>query len=99
MCRATTTDFLGTDHTLAHFRTEQWYPRWFDRSLWQGTEYETSAEQEMLERIDRYCRDAIARYEPPDLDQEKLAELERLYRAHEREVLGKNETPPASALG
>jgi len=93
VCRAGKTDFLSTDHTLAHYRAEQWYPRWLDRSPWQNTEYETHAEREMLERIDRYCRDAIARYEPSDLDQEKLSELERIFRAYERQLLGEKVTP------
>jgi trimethylamine--corrinoid protein Co-methyltransferase len=93
ICRADKTDFLSTDHTLRHYRAEQWYPRWLDRSLWQGSEHEVRAEQEMLERIDRYCKDAIARYQPPELDREKLAELERIFRAYERQFLGKSDTP------
>jgi trimethylamine--corrinoid protein Co-methyltransferase len=93
VCRAGKTDFLTTDHTVSHYRAEQWYPRWLDRSLWQGTAYEAGAEQEMLERINTYCREAIARYEPPQLDREKLAELERIFRAYERQWLGSNPTP------
>ncbi len=87
------TDFLGSDHTLTHYRAEQWYPRWLDRSLWQGSEHEVRAEQKMLERVDQYCREAVARYEPPELDREKLVELERIFRAYERQVLGRNDTP------
>jgi len=42
----------------------------------------------MLERIDAACKDAIRRYERPDIDQAKLAELRDIYRVFEREVLG-----------
>lgn len=82
------TDFLQTEHTLEHFRAEQWYPKWFNRRLWQGTEHETEAERKMLERIDAHCKDAIRRYEPPGVDQSKVAELRKIYRAAERSILG-----------
>jgi len=77
-------NFLETAHTLRHFRQEQWYPRWFDRSLWQGAALETRAEDEMLRRIDAYVRDAVRRYEPPALPAGRTAELERILRAAER---------------
>ncbi len=82
--RGSTTNFLETEHTFAHFRAEQWYPRWLDRSAWQGTEAETHSEHRLLQRIDAYCRDAIRRYEPPDIDGAKIAELERIVAAAER---------------
>jgi trimethylamine--corrinoid protein Co-methyltransferase len=82
------TDFLTTDHTLKRYRTEQWYPKWFDRTRWQGREYETQAEHRMLERIDAYCQDAIRRYRRPEIDKSKLAEVRRIYRMAERSILG-----------
>ncbi len=85
-----TTNFLDTDHTLRHFRLEQWYPKWFDRSLWQGETFEIEAERKMLKRVDWYCRNAIERYEKPDIDQHKIDELQRIFFAAEREILGKN---------
>ena len=90
--RAGTTDFLDTDHTAGHFRAEQWYPRWFDRTRWQDDEQERDAERRMLERIDRYCKDAIARYERPEIDPGKVAELKRIFLAAERRILGSNVT-------
>jgi len=86
------TNFLDTDHTLAHYKAEQWYPRWFDRSLWQGDAAEADAERKMLNRIDRYCKDAIERYEQPDVDTAKVAELRRVFVAAEQEILGTNVT-------
>lgn len=92
MLGRTQTNFLDTDHTLRHYALEQWYPRWFDRSPWQGREHETTCERKMLQRIDDYCKDAIRRYQPPDLDRERLTELRRIFLAAEREILGENVT-------
>jgi trimethylamine--corrinoid protein Co-methyltransferase len=83
------TNFLETEHTAAHFRSEQWYPRWFDRTQWQGTEFEKAAEENMLRRIDEYCKDAIRNYEQPDIDKAKITELKKIYRAAEKDILGR----------
>jgi len=85
--RAETASFLEASHTAQHYRREQWYPRWFDRSLWRADEIERDSEHRMLSAIDRYCRDAIAQYEPPDLDQACIRELRRIYEAAERSLL------------
>lgn len=90
MMRRPRTNFLDTDHTFRHFRSEQWYPRWFDRTRWQDAPFETEAERKMLDRIDGYCREAIRRYQRPELDSAKIAELHRLFLAAERQILGRN---------
>ena len=79
--QGTAPGFLESDHTARHFQSEQWYPRWFDRRLWQS-------ESEMLERMDRHCKDAIKRYEPPDIDPAKIRELESILKSAEREAPG-----------
>jgi trimethylamine--corrinoid protein Co-methyltransferase len=93
MMSAGQTNFLDTEHTLAHYKAEQWYPRWFDRTPWQDGPYETEAERRMLQRIDRYCKDAASRYQRPALDESKLAELRRIFLSAERTILGSNSTP------
>ena len=90
--RAAATNFLDTDHTARHFGAEQWYPRWFDRTRWQGDEVERQGERRMLERIDRYCKDAIANYQKPDIDPVKIAELKNIFLAAEKQILGSNVT-------
>lgn len=82
-----TTNFLDTEHTLSHYRSQHWYPKWLDRSAWQGAEYEVDAERRMLERVDRYWRDAIARYQRPEIDTAKIRELEAIYKTAERGLL------------
>ncbi len=79
-------NLLESDHTLDHFRTEQWYPRWLDRTSWQGSDQERTAEARMLERINAHCTDAIARYQPPELDAARLRELEQIYAGAERRL-------------
>lgn len=84
MMKKPTVNFTETEHTLEHFRLEQWYPRWFDRTLWRGRETEMQAEMEMFKRIDDYCKKAIAAYEPPDIDQAKIRELRRILQRAEK---------------
>jgi trimethylamine:corrinoid methyltransferase-like protein len=78
--------FLDTDHTLEHYASEQWYPRWFDRRAWQGDAVEEASERKMLEEIDRYWKDAVARYQRPELDEKKLAEARQVLQNAEREM-------------
>jgi trimethylamine--corrinoid protein Co-methyltransferase len=73
------TNYLDTDHTNRHYRKEQWYPRWLDRTQWQGLPFEVESEAQMLARIDEYWKSAVARYRPPERDARQLAELERIY--------------------
>ena len=86
MMRWQCTNFLDTEHTLAHYRAEEWYPKWLDRTRWQGEEYERGSELRMMERIDAYCREAIRRYERPDIDGRKIAELKRIFEVAEKNV-------------
>ena len=88
MLQENATNFLDTDHTARHYRSEQWYPRWFDRTLWQGESIELEAERKMLERIDRYWKDAVERYEAPDIDPYQTEELQRILATAERDLLG-----------
>ncbi len=76
-------NFVDTDHTFEHYKSEQWFPRWIDRSVWQGQSTEISAEYKMLERIDNYCKNAIDNYQQPDIDQTKINELEKILKEAE----------------
>lgn len=87
--RGTGTNFLDTEHTLEHFRGEQWYPQWFDRSLWQGTATEVESEQKLLQRIAVRVRNTIRDYRRPEIDERKQTELRRIYTAAEQDILGK----------
>ena len=75
------TNFLDTDHTNQHYKREQWYPRWFDRTQWQGLPFEVESEAQMLARMDQHWKSAVARYQPPARDPHQLAELQLIYDA------------------
>jgi len=83
IARQSNTNFLDTPHTRKYFRSVQWFPRWFDRTLWQGTEIEVSAEHKMLQQIDQYWKDAVARYKQPEIDQRKIKEMQKIYQTVE----------------
>jgi len=78
--------FLEADHTMTHFRGQQWYPKWLSRSAWGGEAAEQQADAKMLDAIDAYCRHAIQTYEPPAVDQEKLDAAKELLRRAEAEL-------------
>lgn len=78
--------FLDKSHTLEHYKTEQWYPRWLDHRIWQGEPVEREAEREMLERIDDYWKDAVRRYQRPEIDEKRLKEAQKVLRAAEQEI-------------
>jgi trimethylamine---corrinoid protein Co-methyltransferase len=77
--------FTDTDHTIKYFRG-QWHPHWLDRASWRGDAIEQEHEHRMLSAIDAHIRNAIARYEPPDIDRGKLAEAKDLLARAEVEL-------------
>ena len=77
--------FLDSEHTARHYASEQWYPRWLDRQIWQGDRNESGAERRMLDAVNDHWKDAVARYERPELDPGKLAEAEKILAAAEAE--------------
>ncbi|MDP6381428.1 MAG: trimethylamine methyltransferase family protein, partial [Phycisphaerae bacterium] len=78
--------FLDKAHTLKHFKSQQWYPRWLDHRIWQGEPVERDAERKMLEQIDAYWKDAVARYEPPEIDGKRVEEARKVLTAAEEEM-------------
>jgi trimethylamine:corrinoid methyltransferase-like protein len=78
--------FLELDHTLENYKSEQWYPRWLDRQIWQTDEIERTREQKMLNEIDAYWKDAVKRYKKPDIDEKRLNEARKVLKAAEAEA-------------
>jgi trimethylamine--corrinoid protein Co-methyltransferase len=54
--------FLGTDHTLRHFKREFWFPRLLDRSRWE--EWQADASRSMGERVQVYLEDILSNHRP-----------------------------------
>jgi len=77
--------FLLFDHTLDHWRGALWLPELMDRTSFESPEAEREKELQILRRAEAKWREALARYEPPALDEGKLhAAGEVLARAKER---------------
>lgn len=93
MMRRDRATFIEEEHTLTHYLQEQWYPRWLDRTYWQGTEYERASEERMMARIDAHIKETIAHYQPPSLEAARISELRRIFLAYEQQLLGSNVTP------
>jgi len=66
--------FVGTDHTLRHFR-EVWYPKYFDRSLWEDGARELEKEQAIADKAHAEVQEIRRRYVPPEIDEDKLSAL------------------------
>ena len=64
--------YLGADHTYRNFRTSIWHPQLMDRSAWSSPEQERKKEQQMLLAAEAKWRDALARYEAPDIPEETI---------------------------
>jgi trimethylamine--corrinoid protein Co-methyltransferase len=68
-------DYLGTDHTLRHFK-EAWYPRLFDRRTYSG--WEAAGRPGAIETAREQARQAIANHRPAPLPDGVLDTLTRI---------------------
>jgi trimethylamine---corrinoid protein Co-methyltransferase len=68
-------DFLGTDHTLDHYR-DVWYPRLFDRRMVEG--WQEAGRPTALERARAMARETIASQRPAALPPEVSAQLQSI---------------------
>ena len=65
-------DFLGTEHTLGHFRDEIWAALYFQCRT------RTRTEQEILDQCHAEYREKVARYQPAAHPPAVVSELERI---------------------
>ena len=75
-------NFLGTDHTLAHFRDEMWTPALFRCGA------STATEAEVVDQCHAEFRRAVASYQPASQPADKVRELERILQRARRELGG-----------
>jgi trimethylamine--corrinoid protein Co-methyltransferase len=57
--------FLGTDHTLNHFKHEFWFPRLLDRARWE--EWQAHGARSMGERVQVHVEDILRNHRPVPL--------------------------------
>jgi len=65
-------NFLGDDHTLAHYRDEAWDPRYFQRLI------DTKTERDILDQAHAEVEGYVAAYEPASHAPEVLRALENV---------------------
>jgi trimethylamine--corrinoid protein Co-methyltransferase len=63
---------MASEHTLRHFRQALWFPRFLDRSVWQGEAVELQADRRLIEKAGKEFREVLTRYRKPDVDSDML---------------------------
>ena len=63
---------MASEHTLRHFRQALWFPRFLDRSVWQGEAVESQADRRLIEKAGKEFREVLTRYCKPDVDSDML---------------------------
>jgi trimethylamine:corrinoid methyltransferase-like protein len=79
--------FMAMDHTLRHWREALWSPILMDRTAYRDPAEEIRKERQIVERAEARWREALARYEPPALDQGKLRAAEEVAARAKRDLL------------
>ncbi len=79
--------FVETDHTMRHFR-EVWYPKYFDRSIWEDGPRELAKERAIAEKAHAEVQEIRQRYVAPQIDADKLAALHRVVDKAGQQLLG-----------
>jgi trimethylamine--corrinoid protein Co-methyltransferase len=73
-------NFLGTNHTLAHFR-EHWMPQLMDRTAWDESEQGSRKEEEIIERAIDKWRTALKNHVPrTNLDGAQIRAIDKVVR-------------------
>jgi trimethylamine--corrinoid protein Co-methyltransferase len=79
-------DFLSTEHTLKHFRTEFWYPSLMDRQMREGWDH--AGQKSMPERVQEKLDRILDTHRPPPLPEEVQVEIEAILTAAEERAAG-----------
>jgi len=77
------TNYLGSEHTLRHYRATTWIPPFTDRSGYRGCQ----SEEEALQKARAKIQEMLARYVKPEKDPAMLAELRRIVDRARKELL------------
>jgi trimethylamine:corrinoid methyltransferase-like protein len=68
--------YLGTDHTLSHFKEEFWFPRTIDRTRWE--DWEAAGRPKMGDRVQAYLNDILDNYQSVALAPEVQRQIEAI---------------------
>ncbi|MHA1237081.1 MAG: trimethylamine methyltransferase family protein, partial [Candidatus Hodarchaeales archaeon] len=78
--------FLSHGHTLAHFRNEQFFPKLFDRTDFEG--FEKGSMQDLSQRSYETATKLLATHEPVPLDKDFEAELNSITKRIKKKYVG-----------
>jgi len=77
-------NFLAEDHTAKYYKTETWYPRFFNRKSMEGWLREGCLTTE--QRIDGKVCELLESYQPEIISAAQLTSLDEIIAEHERRV-------------
>lgn len=78
VCQADQTSFLGIDHTMQHYRDAIWQSEYFSRGPWTTGEAEWTRAERVLDEADEKWRAMLKQYRSPEVDADKLREVDRI---------------------
>lgn len=64
--------YMDKDHTIRNYRRSLWYPALMDRTNWDSPACEREKELVVLRKAEARWREALARYERPNIPDEKI---------------------------
>jgi trimethylamine--corrinoid protein Co-methyltransferase len=74
-------NFLADDHTMNHYRREDWQPTLMDR--WNYDTWAAQGEKTMADRIREKTRDILSTHKPPQVSEEVKKEVAAILKAAE----------------
>lgn len=74
--------FLMEEHTLKHFRKEQWFPKLFDRRNYEA--WANAGKKPLGQRLNEKVREIIQTYRPDPLAPEIVAKMDKLIKSREK---------------
>ncbi|MBI3923281.1 MAG: trimethylamine methyltransferase family protein, partial [Armatimonadetes bacterium] len=80
------TNYLATDHTLRHFRSELWLPELLERTGWSGME----TEERVLRRAQKKVDDLLSTYRKPEVSEDLLVKLRAVVEKARKNLAGGN---------
>lgn len=84
---ATGKSYLDTEHTLRNFRKVQWFPKLLDRTVFEDVIKEVKKEEEILRKADQRWREALKKYESPELDKTVLKDIQEVLKKARKKLL------------
>jgi len=76
--------FLAEDHTLAHYRSQSWFPSLMDRARWQ--DWQNAGRKTMADRAQEKLNAILDEHKLAPLSPEERTEIDRILTAAERRL-------------